>query len=1246
MYGSNIWGDVRDGPITITTPYSWTVMPWGGNFDWWAPDEFEPGDRITVEAGAGLYPVVIDVPTPFDAAASSLTDKVWGRVDHLDHEWLAVDLSGGPTQQVQTNYTGTFTTTFDDVPRGGRGEVRYMTQFNYVDVSFHRDFQSPDLFLEVFYDDDVVQGAYEVGHTVWITVTESANPLDPPKATAKLTTQGIPWWGGEPGFHTELEDAWDPGPPDIVPGNWVFGRVDNGYSSALKVGEITGNVDSAGDGITGTVAAAWLLPSTVEVQCHAWGAPWDAPNPENKWDEIQPNGAEEYGCWWDPGTEWDVEPGQEIGVSYYEPDGDSVWTGFREAAPDVQVEKWPRGHGVAPGGPVIFAIRYRNGGDVAAGTVLLTDTLPANTTYLTDTSGIPASVSGGLVSWSVGPLAPGADHLFQLVLTNTASISDTLHNEVDIYSQYDQDEGNNHAEADIHVADGAPDIWVQKHPSPGDPVPGQNFLYEIEYGNNGVGSGPVVLTDTLPENTSVVSWTVPSGFDLWTEVSRGDQLVLASPSVPGFWGSRILLRLELDGGVAVGTQLTNTVEISTTGDTDPGNNEDVRDDVWAGDPRWNGEMQKTFGWGELVPGGKVYYYLYFRNEGNMPASVTVTDTLPAHTTFDRARRWPDHVNVPFPPDDVDDEVAVWHLGVLEPGEYYELGVQLDIDNDAPLGTFTNCATIDLAGDGVPDDDTSCVVRRVNNVGDNLRVYKTYSWNGDGQLHYDIYFENVGTTDLSSVWITDTYPISTTFANWWTHYHTTITETHYPGQRQVVFWVEEVLRGDMGHINLEVDLDGAVVGRTDLTFTNRVEAPIPGDVWPPDNEHEVTAHVGHLSLHYLVHGWNLLAPNVDTDPPTSAAMALDEIEFQGGDAPEIYHWLSNLDIWEGHSKGGSSDGFLLELGQGYFVRSSMISTWRRTGWPRDEPVPVALDPTWTLMGLPKLPGPMQAADLLAEATDQGGDCTEIYRWVNGNWVGHSRGSGFNNFWLTEYEGYFVKCAQHIVYTPGGLGRAAARPTPVESAILESKADPVLSDVQVTNLRDVAFSVTWQTDRPSSGWVEYGRGPDLGQVAYDDRGRGVASRVHQVTITGLQPEAIYYLRLHSGEVVDDRDGALYQVTTPATGELLLPLLAYGPVETASGEPAVGALVRAWLLDADGAPLAARSALVDGWGTWNLSLSLADCAGAQLALEAAGPEGHVRRLTLPACEARPAPLLVLGEERLDLLPLYLPLVQRTGE
>jgi len=159
---------------------------------------------------------------------------------------------------------------------------------------------------------------------------------------------------------------------------------------------------------------------------------------------------------------------------------------IRRTRPQPRPGKVAEGSGqAAPGGPAVFTLRYRNDGSAPAATTYLTDTLPAGTTYLADSSGVAPVLGPGWVAWTLGPLDPGEHSRFQLVLAHTAGSGDTLHNVADAATPSDYDPGNNHAEADVRVVDGQPDLYANKNPSPGDPVAGQTMLWEISYGNRG-----------------------------------------------------------------------------------------------------------------------------------------------------------------------------------------------------------------------------------------------------------------------------------------------------------------------------------------------------------------------------------------------------------------------------------------------------------------------------------------------------------------------------------------------------------------------------------------------------------------------------------------------------------------------------------------------------------------------------------------------------------------------------------------
>ncbi|HNB52466.1 MAG TPA: PKD domain-containing protein, partial [Anaerolineales bacterium] len=313
---------------------------------------------------------------------------------------------------------------------------------------------------------------------------------------------------------------------------------------------------------------------------------------------------------------------------------------------------------------------------------------------------------------------------------------------------------------------------------------------------------------------------------------------------PGYWGDRILLRIQLDPGIAVGTQLTNTIEIATANDTDPNDNWHVRNDLWTNTSHWNGYLNQDFAWGTLISGGEAEFNFHARNLGNMPIHAWFTDTLPANTSFAYAWLNVGPYSYPFPPDYVDDQIAVWDLGILEPGEWRNFSVHLDIDGDAlPGDEFTNCAEIAHSNpEDSPLDNFSCLTKTLNEPGPNLEIEKAYNWNWEGQLNFNIEFRNVGTTPLYSVTLPDPLPADTTFnGNWWHWYWQNIAFTDLGDQ--LVWTIPTLDPGQSTGLAFDLDLDNGVIGVPGLAYTNTADAPIPGDVSPADNHATVVPVTG-------------------------------------------------------------------------------------------------------------------------------------------------------------------------------------------------------------------------------------------------------------------------------------------------------------------------------------------------------------------------------------------------------------------
>ncbi|MCL5997172.1 MAG: DUF11 domain-containing protein, partial [Chloroflexi bacterium] len=543
--------------------------------------------------------------------------------------------------------------------------------------------------------------------------------------------------------------------------------------------------------------------------------------------------------------------GAEHEVAYVHFGAVDLWLGMNGAG----------GAQATPGGRYSYELRYR-ANRVPARDVVITDTLPISASYISNSRGYSASVADSQVVISVPLIHADHEQSLQLTVEFSSSLhpNDPIHNEAIIGSgQPERNPGDNSAFHDMTLAANNTDVTVWKDPRTGDPAPGQQMIYQIGYHNNGsTGSSEVRITDTLPLSTTFVRWWSDEGG--WTLVQSDAQVVWRRDTIQGNQGSSLYLVVRLDGGLGLDQQLHNRVDIFTANDTNLGNNSDDRY-VNTGLPRRNLTIGKSFNAGSTTPGGEIRYGLHYNNNGNMAAhGVLLTDTLPPGTTYvdsgyGTSDGW---VSVPYSYRVGND--YVWGPATLIPGAFGNFEVVVRVGQSVPAGTIlTNTARITSSdGDDWRYDDSASVVETVFAAGPNLHVYKEQRWNGTGQLEYTIHVENRGNEPVNNIWVTDTYPLSTSFSgNWWIPWlpdNTQITAT-LSNPRRAVFWISQLDGGDTAGIQFQLNLDSGIIDQPGLIFSNMVAATVPaGDTNLSDNTFTAVAFSGpDLYVHSRVVG---------------------------------------------------------------------------------------------------------------------------------------------------------------------------------------------------------------------------------------------------------------------------------------------------------------------------------------------------------------------------------------------------------
>src|SRR6266852_4573162 len=316
---------------------------------------------------------------------------------------------------------------------------------------------------------------------------------------------------------------------------------------------------------------------------------------------------------------------------------------FAQSA-DLSVTKADSPDPVNAGSNITYTITLSNAGPDPASVVSLTDTTPANTTFVSvmQTSGPGSSITSpavggtGTITANIVTLAAGATATFSLVvnvnaatpngstITNTATVSSTT---------TDPTPGNNSATATTTVNNAA-DLSVTKTDTP-DPVnAGANITYTLTLTNNGPSPAQSVsLTDSTPANTTFVSVMQTSGpGSSITSPAVGGTGTITANIVTLAAGATATYTLVVNVNAAATGTISNTASVtSTTADPNAANNSATATTTINGADL---AIAKSAGAGPFVAGGNVNYTITVTNNGPLTATgVTVVDTLPAGSTF-------------------------------------------------------------------------------------------------------------------------------------------------------------------------------------------------------------------------------------------------------------------------------------------------------------------------------------------------------------------------------------------------------------------------------------------------------------------------------------------------------------------------------------------------------------------------------------------------------------------------------------
>jgi len=693
-----LWGITADPYANViieknAVPIATVSSDIDGNWEIDVPIEITPGDFFIISVDEGQFPVTLYIPDPMTSNADSQKDEIWGHIEGWYTQPIYVEPNWDSSViEVTTDESGYFLLSYIDVPFGGSGNIHFTNLYHYTELNYYQYFRTQDLVMDIHYDHDWIEGPYEAGHTITLEVYDSADTL---KASATLSTGPISAWNGVSGF-TTLPDGvsviWVPEPPDLVPGDRIYGEVDDGttYNADVKIGPITAETNLASDQVTGTIDAAWLDPLTpVKVSCEIW----EETGP-NIVTSVNPNGVDTYECNFQS-TGYDLQPGAPLMVAYFDPFGHKIIGDFHPDAPYLTINKWYTGDGSpGVGGNAAFYVSYSNQGELPAEDVTIIDTF-VGMTYLNDTSGILHTIDNDQVTWSVGQVNPGDRISFIVFAEVTASEDTSISNTVEINTSNPFDMGEPWEKTSTWegtVAENDTHLSVSKSTWTEHPAPGGEFVYLIDVCNSGgTGSSTISLSDTLPNQTSLISWwSEESG---WIETSSSaEMLELNNPCISPGTCTEVYVRVKVDETATPGDELINVVEIIADNDMETGDNfAQVQHAV--GVPYTDLAIWQVGQTGSFVPGGLYEYEITFRNIGNQPVSgpIKIIATLPPKTSL---IVWDSWGWAPVSLKSISGSTIIWQVDALEPGIESTIGMTMLIDPETSPGTvLTHIAEI-------------------------------------------------------------------------------------------------------------------------------------------------------------------------------------------------------------------------------------------------------------------------------------------------------------------------------------------------------------------------------------------------------------------------------------------------------------------------------------------------------------------------------------------------------------------------
>ena len=422
---------------------------------------------------------------------------------------------------------------------------------------------------------------------------------------------------------------------------------------------------------------------------------------------------------------------------------------------DLEITKTDLQDPVLAGTTLTYLLSGQNSGPSDAVNVIVTDPLPAGTTYQGATVTVGAGTCteiGGVVTCALGTLAPGDLFSIEVSVLVDADVSDgsTLVNTASIGSDTDDSNTANDSDDETTAIIAEADVGVTKLAIIDPASPGASIEYEIRVANFGPSDAVAVsIVDVLPPGLLNAVFIPTAGtcgaVGASTSCDLGDIAV----------GDEVVVTITADIDPSLLDTLNNVVDVSTvTTDPNPANDQAMTETPV--DPSADLAVQKTAASATVVAGTITSYTVVVSNNGPSDAlNASIADTLPAGLTFLSA-------SVTAGVGSCAGTTAITcDFPVVAAGTSVSVAIDVSVDADVADGTvIVNDAAVssdtpDPILDNNLDDASISVVAEAD-----MAITKSLSadpFSPGSPLVYTLVVTNAGPSDAQSVQIVDAVP---------------------------------------------------------------------------------------------------------------------------------------------------------------------------------------------------------------------------------------------------------------------------------------------------------------------------------------------------------------------------------------------------------------------------------------------------------------------------------------------------------